>query len=98
MNIEFLQDPPPERQDSIRLLGMPPATMAKYYKKGITTIMQLSHLFRPRRRGRVLSVKGRYLYELKALAIREQKAYVLHKPDIPTSAVSIYLDMEGLPK
>jgi hypothetical protein len=97
MKMEFLPNSGPERGDSLHLLGMPPATIAKYHKKGITTITQLSHLFRPRRRGRVLSVKGRYLYELKALAIREQKTYVLHKPDVPASAVSIYLDMEGLP-
>jgi hypothetical protein len=97
MNIEFLDPPEGERGDCITLLGMPPATLAKYQKKGITTITQLSHLFRPRRRARTLPVKGRYLYELKALAIREQKTYVLHKPDIPSTPVSIYLDMEGLP-
>jgi hypothetical protein len=97
MNIEFLESPEGERGDCISLLGMPPATLAKYQKKGITTITQLSHLFRPRRRARTLPVRGRYLYELKALAIREQKTYVLHKPEIPNTAVSIYLDMEGLP-
>jgi len=97
MKIEFLESPEAERGDCISLLGMPPATVAKYHKKGITTITQLSHLFRPRRRARTIPVKGRYLYELKALAIREQKTYVLHKPDIPSTPVSIYLDMEGLP-
>jgi hypothetical protein len=97
MNIEFLPSFETERSDSLDLLGMPPATLAKYHKKGITTITQLSHLFRPRRRGRALSAKGRFLYELKALAIREQKTYVLHKPDVPSTPVSIYLDMEGLP-
>ena len=97
MNIEFLQELEPERGDSLSLLGMPPATLAKYHKKGITTITQLSHLFRPRRRSRALAIKGRYLYEMKALAIREQKTYVLHKPEIPATAVSIYLDMEGVP-
>lgn len=97
MNIEFLPASEPERGDSLSLLGMPPATLAKYHKKGITTITQLSHLFRPRRRSRALAIKGRYLYELKALAIREQRTYVLHKPEIPATAVSIYLDMEGLP-
>jgi hypothetical protein len=98
MNIEFLDSPEGERRDCISLLSMPPATLAKYHRKGITTITQLAHLFRPRRRGRVLHVKGRYLYELKALAIREEKTYVLHKPDIRTTSVSIYLDMEGLPE
>ena len=97
MNIEFLPHSESERPDSLSLLGMPPATLAKYHKKGITTITQLSYLFRPCRRARTLPVSGRYPYELKALAIREQKTYVLHKPELPATPVSIYLDMEGLP-
>jgi hypothetical protein len=98
MNIEFLPDFRPEHQDCLSRLDMPPATLAKYQKKGITTITQLSHLFRPRRRARALPMQGRYLYELKALAIREQKTYVLHKPEIPSTDISIYLDMEGVPE
>jgi hypothetical protein len=88
-----------EKRDCISLLaGMPAAIIAKYQKRGIMTILQLSHLFRPRRRGRALSTQGRFPYELKALAIREQKTYVLHRPEIPPGPVSIYLDMEGLPQ
>lgn len=86
-----------EKRDCISLLaGMPAGILAKYHKRGITTILQLSHLFRPRRRGRALPQAGRYPYELKALAIREQKIYILHTPEIPQAKVSIYLDMEGL--
>jgi hypothetical protein len=88
-----------EKRDCISLLaGMPAGIIAKYHKRGITTILQLSHLFRPRRRGRALPQAGRYPYELKALAIREQKIYVLHTPEIPQAPVSIFLDMEGLPE
>lgn len=65
-------------RDCISLLaGMTPKVVAKYLKRGITTITQLSHLFRPRRNRRVTAV-GRYLYELKALAIREHKTFGIH--------------------
>jgi len=87
-----------EKRDCISLLGMPAGILSKYHKRGITTITQLSHLFRPRRRGRALPQASRYPYELKALAIREQKIYVLHRPELPVTAVSIFVDMEGLPE
>jgi hypothetical protein len=91
--------PKEEKQpDCISYLGgMSAGILTKYHKKGIFSILQLSHLFRPRRRKRKLQATGRYPFEVKALAIREQKTYVLHKLQIPTSPVSIYLDMEGLP-
>jgi predicted RecB family nuclease len=95
-------------RDCISLLGgMSPGILAKYHKKGIFSVLQLSHLFRPRRRGRALPKPGRYPWELKALAIREQKTYVLHKPELGGSEVdggemkgsglAVYIDMEGLP-
>lgn len=84
-------------RDCISLLaGMTPKVMAKYHKRGITTTTQLSHLFRPRR-SRHVPAAGRYLYELKALAIREQKTFVVHTPELIHQPVSIYLDFEGLP-
>jgi Transposase IS66 family/RNase_H superfamily len=87
-----------KEKDCISLLpGMTPTVVAKYHKKGITTITQLSHLFRPRRSGRVPQRSVRYLVELKALAIREQKTFVVQPPDVSPHPVSIYLDFEGLP-
>src|SRR5207237_4781061 len=87
-----------KEKDCISLLaGMTPKVVAKYHKKGITTITQLSHLFRPRRSHRTPQTSGRYQWELKALAIREQKKFILHQPNITHNLVSIYLDFEGLP-
>ena len=87
-----------KERDCISLLaGMTPKVMAKYHKRGIATITQLSHLFRPRRSRRLLAAAGRYLYELKALAIREQKTFVVRSPEFIQQPVSIYLDFEGLP-
>ncbi len=86
-----------KERDCISLLpGMTPTVVAKYHKKGITTITQLSHMFRPRRSGRVPQRAVRYLVELKALAIREEKTFVVHPPNVTHSSVSIYLDFEGL--
>ena len=87
-----------KERDCISLLsGMSPKVILKFHKKGIYSIEQLSHLFRPRRRRRHPQVSTNYLWELKALAITEQKTFVLYPPDIKETTVSIYLDFEGLP-
>ena len=67
-----------------------------YARKGILTLTQLAHTFRPRRRGKRSSApsKKRYL-ALQALALRDRRVYVLGAPQIPTSEVRIYLDLEG---
>ena len=86
-------------RDCISLLaGMTPKVVAKYHKKGITTITQLSYLFRPRRSHRSLQTSGRHIWELKALALREQKTFVLQRPNFEKDSVAIYLDFEGLPE
>jgi len=86
-------------RDCISLLnGMTPKILDKYHKRGVFSIAQLSYLFKPRRRGRNLKTTGRYLWELKSLALREQKTYVLSPPNLVYSPVTIYIDFEGLPK
>ncbi|MDR3680517.1 MAG: hypothetical protein P4L41_11170 [Flavipsychrobacter sp.] len=77
---------------------MSPNVIFNFHKKGIYSIAQLSHLFRPRRRRRHPQVSTNYLWELKALAITEQKTFVLYPPDVKETAVSIYLGFEGLPE
>ncbi len=85
-------------KDCISLLaGMTPKVVEKYHKKGITTITQLSYLFRPRRSQRSLQTSGRHMWELKALALREQKTFVIQRPNIVKDSTAIYLDFEGLP-
>ena len=76
---------------------MPPKDVAKYNSKGIFTILQLSHLFRPRRKGNRPKTSGHYAWDLKALALREKKTFVLCPPDLALNPVTIYLDFEGLP-
>jgi predicted RecB family nuclease len=69
-------------------------SMLKYHNRGITTITQLSYLFKPRRR-RALNPQSSYLWELKALAIREQKTFVIEPPVLNATTTAIYLDFEG---
>ena len=87
-----------KERDCISLLtGMSPKVILKFNKRGIYSIAQLSHLFRPRRRRRHPQVSTNYLWELKALAITEQKTFVLYPPDVKAAPISIYFDFEGLP-
>jgi predicted RecB family nuclease len=84
-------------RDCLSLLGgMTAKTIAKYHNKGIFSITQLSHIFRPRRRGGRPQSGGSFLWELKALALREKKTFVMHPPEIEESPVCIYIDFEGM--
>ncbi len=88
-----------QERDCISLLGnISPKVVAKYHQKGILSIAQLSHLFRPRRRSRRKpDIAANYLWELKALAIREHKTYVMYTPELIESDGAIYIDFEGKP-
>lgn len=85
-----------KEQDNLKLLGrISDKEVNKLKSKGIFTINQLSYTFKPRRRKRQSVSKGRYLYELKALALRDSKTYVLNKKEIPNAETEIYIDFEG---
>ena len=72
--------------------------MKHYSRKGIFTITQLAHTFRPRRRGkRATPPTQRHDHALHALAIRDQRIYVLGTPQLPTCSVHVYLDIESNP-
>jgi hypothetical protein len=67
-------------------------------RKGILTLTQLAHTFRPRRKGKRTVQRSRHRYHaLQALAIRDQRVYVFGTPDLPDSPVRIFLDIEGIP-
>ena len=70
----------------------------RYRGKGIFTVSQLAHTFRPRRRSkRLAAMPERYHQALKALAIREQKIHVVGKLEPPVDGTPVFLDVEGLP-
>ncbi len=88
-----------ESRDDVSLLqGLTPLDVEQQKKKGIFTVTQLSHAFRPRR-FRTLLQKGSRRHDpaLQALAVREDKVYVAQPPKLPAAATEVYLDVEGLP-
>jgi predicted RecB family nuclease len=69
-----------------------------YARKGIFTVTQLAHTFRPRRKGkRAVQRKNKRHHALQALAIRDKRIYIFGTPELQTIAVRIYLDVEGDP-
>jgi predicted RecB family nuclease len=87
-----------EREDSLSLLDrMTPQLIRKYHEKGIFTIRQLSHLYKPRRSRKKTKRKVRHSLELQALAIRTGKVHVEHLPELPRRSVELILDLEGVP-
>ena len=87
-----------EREDNLSLLDrMTPKLMRKYQDKGIFTVRQLSHIYKPRRSRKKAKRQVRHSLELQALAIRTGKVHVEHLPELPRSPVELYLDIEGVP-
>jgi predicted RecB family nuclease len=86
------------REDNLSLLrGMSEKEVKKAARKGIFTVTQLSHTFRPRRKGKRKTQKARHYHTLQALAIREKKVFVFGTPELPDSPVRVYLDVESDP-
>jgi predicted RecB family nuclease len=70
----------------------------RLHAKGIFTINQYSYTFRLRRcKKNSESVYGKRHHALTALAIREQKIYVLGDPRFDPGHTPVYLDVEGIP-
>jgi predicted RecB family nuclease len=81
-----------EKDDLSLITGISQKEIETQNKKGIFTVTQYSHTFRPRKR-----FKKAYPFNLKALAIRENKVHVLGSPEIAMPINQIYLDLEGDP-
>jgi predicted RecB family nuclease len=82
-----------EKDDLSLIRGIPERTIGRLNKRGIFTVTQYSFTFRPRRKRN----KSRRLFELQALAIRDNKTYILEKPKLPSTTTKIFLDVEGDP-
>lgn len=85
------------KEDNISLLrSLGVKEVKNYARKGILTVTQLAHTFRPRRKPKraAQSSKKRY-HALQALAIRDKRIYVFGTPDLKASPVAIYLDVES---
>ncbi|MBC7816757.1 MAG: TM0106 family RecB-like putative nuclease, partial [Planctomycetaceae bacterium] len=88
------------REDNLSLLrGISDKEVKSYARKGILTLTQLAHTFRPRRKGKRTPPRGeRHFHALQALAVRDKKVYVLGSAQLPSSPVRVYLDVEGNPE
>ena len=87
-----------EKEDNLSLLDrMTPKLMRKYHDKGIFTIKQLSHVYKPRRSRKKAKRQVRHSLELQALAIRTGKVHVEHLPELPRGPVELFVDLEGVP-
>jgi predicted RecB family nuclease len=87
-----------EKEDNLSLLDrMTPKLLRKYHEKGIFTVRQLSHIYKPRRSRKKSKQQVRHSLELQALAIRTGKIHVQHLPDMPRGPVELVLDLEGVP-
>jgi predicted RecB family nuclease len=87
------------KEDNLSLLrGIGEKEIRAYARKGVLTLTQLAHTFRPRRQGKRVVQKSRKRYHaLQSLAIRDRRIYVFGTPEVSKSPVRIYLDMEGVP-
>lgn len=88
------------QEDNLSLLrGMGEKEVKGYAKKGILTVTQLAHTFRPRRSGKRTPPRNNHHYHaLQALAVRDKRVYVFGTPQLPNAPVRVYLDIEGNPE
>lgn len=87
-----------EKDDLSLLSRMTAQERKKQHNKGIFTVTQFSYTFRLRKqRKRDIDKPLKYYASLAALAIREQKIYILGKPDLRITRNPVYLDVEGIP-
>ena len=87
------------REDNLSLLrGVSEKDVRAHGRRGILTLTQLAHTFRPRRDGKRSGRRtARRYYALQALAIRDRRIYVFGAPAVPSTEVRIFLDLEGNP-
>jgi predicted RecB family nuclease len=65
-------------------------------KRGIFTVTQFSFTFRHKKKSKKILTRN-YYHSLKALAIKDNKIYVVERPTVTLSKVQIYFDVEGIP-
>jgi len=87
-------------KDDLSLLrSMGEKEIAKYTRRGICSVTQLSYTFRPRKKYKTSNQRVQpHQHALQALAIREKKVHILGTPELPFSSTRIYFDIEGDPE
>jgi len=87
------------QKDSLSLISSIKAKEHKSFnRRGILTVTQLAHTFRPRRKRKdSTQTSKRRSHSLQALAIKDEKIYVYGDAHVPDDQVQIYLDIESKP-
>lgn len=87
-----------EKNDLSLLSNMSEKERRKFNERGIFTVTQLSHTFRPRRRPKSRRQNAeKYQHALKALAIRVGKIHILGRFELKLDGTPVYFDVEGSP-
>ncbi len=86
-----------EKDDLSLISTLAKPQILNLHKRGIFTVTQLSHTFRPRRSRRKKKTIKKHEPALKALSIRESKVYIKSSPELPSKPVKVFLDVEGIP-
>jgi predicted RecB family nuclease len=87
-----------EKDDLSLLRGLNEREVIKLNGKGIFTVTQYSHTYRPRRKRKSSAKRSaKHDYALQARAIRDSTLYIAQKPTLPSVTTRIYLDVEGIP-
>ena len=84
-----------KERDDLSLLGkLKPKEIEQRNNRGIFSVKQLSYTFRPKKNP---YRRRKYLPELKAFAIREQKVFIQKLPELEQKETEIFFDIEGIP-
>ncbi len=86
------------RDDLSLLRGMSEKEILAQRKRGINTVTQFACTFQPKSIGQTRSKPlKRHLRALQALAIRDNKVYLVRAPEFPDKTTRVVLDVEGIP-
>jgi predicted RecB family nuclease len=84
-----------QERDDLSLLGnLKPKEIEQKNNRGVFSVKQLSYTFRPKKNP---YRRRKFLPELKALAIREQKVFIQKLPELEKKEIEIFFDIEGIP-
>jgi predicted RecB family nuclease len=87
-----------DRDDLSLLRGLQPKEIEAWKERGIFTVTQLAHTFRPKTMGRSSQQPKRHSQPLQAMAIRDNKTYIRKRPEMPTQPTKVCFDVEGIPE
>ena len=82
-----------ERDDLSLLAGLKPKEVLQKNNRGLFSVKQLSFTFKPKKNP---YRKRKFLPELKALAIREEKTFIQEIPVLKEVATELFIDFEGI--